>query len=84
MTNNLEELLSSLPESNMTVRLLNFLDYLVPGEWNNITSLHLAVRVSGKRDEGIEFLKARRAAPGMDSELQQIIDQALAFAVKSD
>ena len=43
-TNNLEELLASLPESNMTVRLLNMLDYLVPGEWNNVNSLHLAVR----------------------------------------
>lgn len=49
-----------------------------------VASLHLVVRVSGKRDEGLEFLKARRAAPGMDSELQQIIDQALAFAAKSD
>ena len=62
MTNNLEELLSSLPESNMTVRLLNTLDYLVPGEWNNVTSLHLAIReATGETEEDVIGTIAGRA-----------------------
>jgi hypothetical protein len=62
MTNNLEELLSSLPESNMTVRLLNLLDYLVPGEWNNVTSLHTAVReATGESEDDVIGAVAGRA-----------------------
>lgn len=61
-TNNLEELLASLPESNMTVRLLHMLDYLVPGEWNNVNSLHLAVReATGEGEEDVIGAIAGRA-----------------------
>ncbi|MBK6459906.1 MAG: hypothetical protein IPF92_02690 [Myxococcales bacterium] len=90
MTHNLEELLSSLPESNMTVRLLNFLDYLVPGEWNNITSLHLAVReATGETDEDVLGAVAGRAielymdeSTGYQSAvgLYSMVDSASTFA----
>lgn len=49
-----------------------------------VASLSLAVRLTGRRDEGIAFLRARRAAPGMDSELQAVIDQAIEQAAKVD
>ncbi|MBL8787788.1 MAG: hypothetical protein JNJ59_22995 [Deltaproteobacteria bacterium] len=49
-----------------------------------VASLHLIVRLTGSRDEGTAFLKARRTMPGMDSELQSIIDQALSLAAKDD
>ena len=49
-----------------------------------VASLHLAVRLTGTHDEGLAFLRARRAAPGMDSELQEVIDQAIALAGKDD
>ncbi len=90
MTNNLEELLSSLPESNMTVRLLNLLDYLVPGEWSNITSLHTAVReATGETDEDVLGAVAGRAIElYMDEDngyqravgLYSLVDSASTFA----
>ncbi len=49
-----------------------------------VASLHLAVRLTGRRDEGVAFLRARRAAPGMDSELQTVIDEAIVLASKYD
>ncbi len=42
-----------------------------------VASLHNAVTLCGPRDEGIAFLKARRAEPGMAAPLQQAIDTAL-------
>ncbi len=90
MTNNLEELLSSLPESNMTVRLLNTLDYLVPGEWNNVTSLHLAIReATGETEEDVIGTIAGRAIElYMDPDngyqravsLYSVVDSASTFA----
>jgi len=48
-----------------------------------VASLHLLVRLGPARDDGVDFLKARRGEPGMDADLQAIIDQALAEADKS-
>ncbi|MCC6625050.1 MAG: hypothetical protein IT385_27630 [Deltaproteobacteria bacterium] len=48
-----------------------------------VASMHLLVRLGATRDDGIDFLKARRGEPGMDADLQAIIDQALAEADKS-
>jgi len=49
-----------------------------------VASLHLAVRLTGRPDEGIAFLRARRAAPGMDSDLQTVVDQAIELASKNE
>lgn len=49
-----------------------------------VASLHLAVRLTGDRNAGLAFLRARRAAPGMDSELQAVIDQAIELAGKDE
>ena len=48
-----------------------------------VASMHLAARITGNREEGLAFLRARRGAPGMDSELQSVLDQALVFALKN-
>ncbi|HRE90350.1 MAG TPA: hypothetical protein PK095_14555 [Myxococcota bacterium] len=48
-----------------------------------VASMHLAARLNGNRDEGLAFLRARRGAPGMDSELQAILDQAIALSQKN-
>ncbi len=45
---------------------------------SGIASFHNAVRLVGKREEGIAFLRARRGEPGMEGSLQRAIDEALA------
>ncbi len=47
-----------------------------------VASLVLSARITGTRDEGIAFLRARRASPGMDAELQSTVDEALSIAAK--
>ncbi len=41
-------------------------------------ALVLSVVLGGSRDAGVDWLRARRGEPGMDSELQALIDEALA------
>ncbi len=54
MTEPLHTLLESLPETSLTTRLLGALDYVVPGEWNNIVSLEAMIRdVTGESDEAL-------------------------------
>jgi hypothetical protein len=48
------ETLEALPETSLTTRLLGALDWIVPGEWNNIVSLERMIRdVTGESDEGL-------------------------------
>lgn len=47
-----------------------------------VASMHLSARLHTSRDEGLAFLRARRGAPGMDSELQSVLDQAVALTLK--
>lgn len=50
----IHKILEQLPERSMTTRLLGALDYLVPGEWENITNFEAMVkRVTGEEDQGI-------------------------------
>lgn len=50
----IHEILQELPESNMTTRLLGALDYIVPGEWQNVTNFEAMVKhVTGEEDEGL-------------------------------
>ncbi|APR75323.1 Hypothetical protein A7982_00669 [Minicystis rosea] len=49
---NIHEILEELPEKSMTTRLLGALDYIVPGEWQNITSFEGMIRhVTGEEDQ---------------------------------
>jgi len=48
------QLVDDLPEQNMTVRVLNALDFVVPGEWDNIIGFENTIRqVTGEEDEDI-------------------------------
>lgn len=48
------QVLESLPQGGLTVTLLRGFDYLVPGEWENITSFEGMVRsVSGEDDQSL-------------------------------
>lgn len=50
----LNQLLEDLPQSSITTRLLHMLDYVVPGEWRNITSFEEMIKdVTGESDQGL-------------------------------
>jgi len=52
MTEPIFKLVDELPEQNMTVRVLNALDFVVPGEWENIVGFENTIRqVAGEEDE---------------------------------
>jgi hypothetical protein len=54
MSDQIHELLESLPEKSLTTRLLGLLDYVVPGEWQNVTSFEGMIKlVTGEEDQAI-------------------------------
>jgi hypothetical protein len=54
MTDNIHTLLEALPQTSLTTRMLSALDYLVPGQWQNITSFEGLIKdVTGEEDQGI-------------------------------
>jgi hypothetical protein len=54
MTESLHSVLESLPESSLTTHVLGALDYIVPGEWRNITNFEELVKdVTGETDDGL-------------------------------
>lgn len=58
----LHERLESLPQKSMTTRLLGALDYLVPGEWTNVTSFEQMIKdVTGEDDQAVVQAVGERA-----------------------
>lgn len=54
MTEQISQLLQALPSTSMTTRLLSLLDFVVPGEWNNITSFEAVIKeVTGESDQAL-------------------------------
>ncbi|WP_377475791.1 MAG: hypothetical protein P2A85_23550 [Microcoleus anatoxicus] len=52
MSNSIFELVDQLPKDNMTVKALRALDFVVPGEWNNLIGFENTIRtVTGETDE---------------------------------
>lgn len=50
----LNEVLEELPETSITTRLLHMLDYVVPGEWQNIVNFEQMIKsVTGEEDQSI-------------------------------
>lgn len=50
----INKVLAALPQSNMTTRLLGALDYIVPGEWVNVTDFEDMIRrVTGETDQDL-------------------------------
>ncbi len=48
------ELVNELPTSNLTVSMLRGLDFVVPGEWNNLVGFENTIRtVTGETDESL-------------------------------
>lgn len=54
MAEALNTLLEGLPQSSLTTRLLDGLDYVVPGEWRNITVFEEMIKdVTGETDQAL-------------------------------
>jgi hypothetical protein len=50
----LHRLLEELPSTNLTTLVLRGLDYVVPGQWENVTNLEEMIKkVTGEEDQGI-------------------------------
>ncbi|NER33235.1 MAG: hypothetical protein F6J93_04050 [Oscillatoria sp. SIO1A7] len=48
------EIVDSLPEDNMTIKALRALDFVVPGEWENVVGFENTIRfVTGEEDEDL-------------------------------
>ncbi|MFT4623057.1 MAG: hypothetical protein ACI8PZ_001713 [Myxococcota bacterium] len=58
----IQELLGSLKESRVTPAVLDALDFVVPGEWHNVTSLEEAVRVYCGVTDPTEVMRIRNKA----------------------
>jgi hypothetical protein len=55
------ELVDNLPDSGITVMMLKSLDFVVPGEWNNLSGFDRTIRaLTGETDRAYaEILFAR-------------------------
>lgn len=54
MSDSIHTLLQALPETSLTTRILGVLDYLAPGEWQNVTSFEKMVElVTGETDAAV-------------------------------
>lgn len=54
MSESIHKLLQDLPETSITTRVLGVLDYLAPGEWQNVTSFEKMVElVTGETDPAV-------------------------------
>ncbi|MFM9265823.1 hypothetical protein [Tychonema sp. BBK16] len=54
MSKTVFELVDQLPKDNMTVKALRALDFVVPGEWNNLIGFDNTIRtVTGETDEDL-------------------------------
>jgi hypothetical protein len=66
----LYQLVEQLPAKSMTTRVLGALDYLVPGEWTNVTNFEEMIRnVTGESDQSV---------------IQQVGERAMALWVSED
>lgn len=54
MAEPISQLLQELPETSMTTRLLGLLDFVVPGEWKNVTRFDALIQeVTGESDQAL-------------------------------
>lgn len=54
MSKSIFELVDQLPKDNLTVKSLHALDFVIPGEWQNVVGFENTIRtVTGETDEGM-------------------------------
>ena len=58
----IHRIVDNLPTRNITVRVLNALDFVVPGEWENVVGFEETIlRVTGETDQGLVQSVGERA-----------------------
>ena len=54
MSKSIYKLVDSLPENNLTVKMLKALDFVVPGQWKNLVGFEHTIKVlSGESDQAM-------------------------------
>ncbi|MUL38903.1 hypothetical protein [Gloeocapsopsis dulcis] len=54
MSKPIQKLVDNLPTNNLTVSMLRSLDFVIPGQWQNVTGFENTIRVvTGETDEGL-------------------------------
>ncbi|MDE5106555.1 MAG: hypothetical protein O4808_05630, partial [Trichodesmium sp. St17_bin3_1_1] len=54
MSKTIFELVDELPSDNITIKALRALDFIVPGEWDNLVGFENTIRtVTGEDDEDL-------------------------------
>lgn len=62
MTESIHEMLEALPQASLTTHVLGALDFIVPGEWQNITSFQQMIEsVTGETDPAVVQAVGERA-----------------------
>ena len=81
MSKSIFELVDQLPKDNMTVKALRALDFVVPGEWNNLVGFENTIRtVTGETDE--ELIQQIAIAPSTSSTINLRATSALSGSTK--
>jgi hypothetical protein len=62
MSQSIVELLEGLPQDNITTKVLKALDFIVPGEWQNITNFDQMMKSELKIDNPKKIAKIRKTA----------------------
>ncbi|NES02691.1 MAG: hypothetical protein F6K22_07430 [Okeania sp. SIO2F4] len=62
MSDSIIELLDELPSNNLTVKTLNALDFVVPGEWENVVGCDKTIEVITGESEADRILDIRNKA----------------------
>lgn len=62
MSDSIIELLDELPSDNMTVKVLNALDFVVPGEWENVVGCDNTIAAVTGEEDGDRIMAIRNRA----------------------
>ena len=69
MSKSIPEYVNSLRKRSVTVYVLRSLDFLVPGEWENITDFEeMVIKVTGERDPALIEVQRLPSSRTLDAE----------------
>lgn len=77
MTKPIFDLVDDLPQQNITIRVLNALDFVVPGEWENIVGFENMIRTTTGEDDDELIQQIGDRAVGLFNDQSQGYQNAL-------
>ncbi len=81
MSKSIFELVDELPTNNMTMSLLNSLDFVAPGEWQNIVGFVNTIKtVTGETDEALIQQIGERADLSLQRSIPRISTSHVALS----